>query len=175
MEGIGNDRRSLVRAIYEQHRAYIRHLEIQRLCFTMVFAVLFGGALVVMRYELFDDGNWPAVGFLALLSLIGWIYCLSVQRQLNAYERVADLVVARHDLKHYLPGYKNAMPGTSSGVSILFSTFFLLCLAFSLFALLQILTRSVWIGGAASFCTVIAGAVAIFGRSRPIMPVPEDD
>ena len=175
MEGIGNDRRSLVRAIYEQHRAHIRHLETQRLCFTLVFVALFGAALVVMRYELFDDGNWPAVGFLAFLSLIGWLYCLSVQRQLNAYEKVADTVVTRHDLKHYLARYKNSMPGMSSGISRLFSIFFLSCLAFSLFALFQIITRSAWIGAGASFCVIVAGVVVIFGRSLQTLPVPEED
>ncbi len=144
MESVGNDRRDLVRGIYEQHCSHVRHAESQRLWFTIIYALLSSGCLMVMNGSLFFTAFWPIIGFQMILSLFGLIFCLGIQSALKAYTDAADLILRRYSLAHYLPRYKENSPQRLFGVSKLFPLFYLLLFSFFLFVLLQMGLCSIW-------------------------------
>jgi len=147
MDGIGNDRRDLVRSIYEQHRAHIRHVEYGRQWFTLVFAIVFTGALAIMGDRMRDIDHWPLVAFLMIFSLFGFFVSLSVQNTLKAYYDAADLIPGRHDLKHYLPKFRSNLCHRMLDVSRLILIFYLFCFSFSLFVLLRMRFNEAWKSG----------------------------
>ncbi len=147
MDGVGNDRRDLVRSIYEQHCAHIRHVENGRQWFTLVFAIIFVGALALLGDRMRDIDNWPLVGFLMIFSLFGFFVSLSTQNVLKAYSSAADLIPGRHDLKHYLPKFKTNLCYRMLDISKLILIFFVLCFSFSLFALLRMRFHEAWKSG----------------------------
>ena len=161
MNAIGNDKRDLVRAIYEQHWLHMRHVENQRLWFTNIFAILCGGSLIVMRGGLFDEANWPIIGFLMVLSLIGLFFCLRIQSVFNAHNSVAELILKRYGLEHYLAKYPKTVARKYFRLSLLFPTFFLLCFCFFLFVLLQIGFHNVWKSAVVPVLLFVAGTVAL--------------
>ncbi len=161
MNAIGNDKRDLVRAIYEQHWLHARHVENQRLWFTNIFAILCGGSLAVMRGRLFDEANWPIIGFLMVLSLIGLFFCLRIQGVFNAHNNVAELILKRYGLEHYLAKYPKAVARKFFRLSLLFPTFYLLCFCFFLFVLLQIGFHNVWKSALVPVLLLVAGTVAL--------------
>lgn len=174
MNAIGNDKRDLVRAIYEQHWLHIRHVENQRLWFTNIFAILCGGSFALMRGGLFDKVNWPIVGFLMVLSLIGFVFCLRIQGVFNAHKSVAELILRRYGLKHYLAKYPKTVAGKFFRLSLLFPAFFLLCFCFFLFVLLQIGFHNVWKSALVPVLLFIAGTVTLY-LSKYDKPVPLDE
>ena len=174
MNAIGNDKRDLVRAIYEQHWLHIRHVENQRLWFTSIFAVLCGGSFALMRGGLFDKANWPIVGLLMVLSLIGFAFCLRIQGVFNAHKSVAELILRRYGLEHYLTEYPKTVAGKFFRLSLLFPTFFLLCFCFFLFVLLQIGFHNVWKSAPVPVLLFIAGTVTLY-LSKYDKPVPLDE
>jgi hypothetical protein len=83
MNGVGNDRRELARGVYEQHNESIRHLENQRLWFTLVYLFLYGGALAFIPEGLYPDADWLGIGFVAVVSLFGLLFVIDIQRSLS--------------------------------------------------------------------------------------------
>lgn len=171
MNATGNDKRDLVRAIYEQHWLHIRHVENQRLWFTNIFVILCGGSLIVMRGGLFDKANWPIVGFLMVLSLIGFVFCLRIQGVFNAHKDAAGLILRRYSLDHYLTRYRKTVARKYFRLSLLFLTFFLLFFCFFLFVLLQIGFHNVWKSAPVPVLLLVAGTVALC-LSKYDKPVP---
>ena len=161
MESVGNDRRDLVRGIYEQHCSHVRHAESQKLWFTITFALLTAGCLTVLRCELFAAANWPIVGFMMILSLFGLIFCLGIQSALKAYTDAADLILRRYSLAHYLPRYKTNSPHRLFGISKLFPLFYLLLFSFFLFVLLQMGRCSIWKSSPIPLLILVIGTFAL--------------
>ncbi len=174
MESVGNDRRDLVRGIYEQNCSHVRHAESERLWFTIIFALLTAGCLTVLRCELFAATNWPIVGFLMILSLFGLIFCLGIQSALKAYTDAADLILSRYSLAHYLPRHKTNSPHRLFGVSKLFPLFYLLLFSFFLFVLLQMGLCSIWKSMPIPLLILVVGTFALL-ISRFDEPVKPDE
>ena len=174
MDGIGNDRRDLVRSIYEQHRAHIRHLENGRQWFTLVFAIIFVGALALLGNGMRDIDNWPLVAFLMISSLFGFFVSLSVQNVLKAYSEAADLIPGRHDLKHYLPKFKSNLCYRMLDISKLILIFFVLCFSCSLFVLLRMRFHEAWKSGWAPLVIfIVAVQFIILWKGKE--PAPPDE
>ncbi len=174
MNASGSDKIDLVRAIYEQHWLHMRHVENQRLWFTSIFAILCGGSLALMRGGLFDKANWPIIGFLVVLSLIGLFFCLRIQSVFNAHNSAAKLILTRYGLEHYLAKCPKAVAGKFFRLSLLFPTFFLFCFCFFLFVLLQIGFHNVWKSAPVPVLLFIAGTVTLY-LSKYDKPVPLDE
>ena len=162
MNATGSDKIDLVRAIYEQHWLHIRHVENQRLWFTNIFVILCGGSLIVMRGALFDKVNWPIIGFLMVLSLIGLFFCLRIQSVFNAHKDAAGLILRRYSLDHYLTRYRKTVARKFFRLSLLFPTFFLFCFNFFLLVLLQIGFHNIWKIAVVPVLLFIAGTVALY-------------
>jgi hypothetical protein len=175
MESVGNDRRDLVRGIYEQHCSHVKHAENQRLWFTIIYALLSAGCLVVMNGNLFYSAFWPIVGFLMILSLFGLIFCLGIQSALKAYTDAADLILTRYSLTHYLPRYRANSPHRLFGVSKLFPLFYLLLFAFFLFVLLQMGLCSIWKSIPLPLLVCVIGTVALFVSKFDEPAEPDED
>jgi hypothetical protein len=171
MNTIGSDKIDLVKAIYEQHWLHIRHVENQRLWFTGIFAILCGGSFALMHGGLFDKANWPIVGFLVVLSLLGLFFCLRIQMSFNAHKSAAELVLSRYGLAHYSFKHTRNIMLKLFRLSILFPAFFLFCFCFFLFVLLQIGFHDVWKSIPVPVLLFIAGTVALY-LSKYDKPVP---
>jgi len=174
MNAIGNDKRDLVKAIYEQHWLHIRHVENQRLWFTNIFAILCGGSFALMHGGLFDEANWPIVGFLMVLSLFGFVFCLRIQDVFEAHKRVAGLILERYGLEHYLAKYPETVARKFFQLSLLFPAFFLFCFNFFLFVLLQIVFYDVWISTLIPVLIFVVSAVALY-LSKYDKPVQREE
>ena len=162
MEGISNDRRDLVKAIYEQHWLHARHVENQRLWFTNVFALLCVGSLAMMDSGLFNEANWSIVGFLMVLSLFGFVFCLRIQGVFEAHKSVAGLILERYGLEHYLTKYPETVARKFFRLSLLFPAFFLFCFNFFLFVLLQIVFYDYWISALIPVLIFVVSTVVLY-------------
>lgn len=174
MEGIGDDKRALVRAIYEQHWLHMRHVENQRLWFANIFAILCGGSFAVMRDGLFERANWPIVGFLMVLSLLGLFFCLRIHGVFNAHKNAADLVLSRYSLTHYRAKSPKNIVRKLFRLSMLFPAFFLLFFSFFLFVLLQIGFYNVWKSAPIPVLIFVVSTVALY-LSKYDEPVLQDE
>lgn len=174
MNAIGNDKRDLVRAIYEQHWLHIRHVENQRLWFTSIFAILCGGSFALMRGGLFDKANWPIVGLLIVLSLLGLFVCLRIQMSFNAHKDAAELILSRYGLAHYSFKHKRNIILKLFRLSMLFPAFFFFCFNFFLFVLLQIGFHNIWKSAPVPVLLFVAGTVVLY-FSKYDEPVLSDE
>jgi hypothetical protein len=174
MNAIGNDKRDLVKAIYEQHWLHMRHVENQRLWFTNIFAILCGGSFALMRGGLFNKANWLIVGFLMVLSLLGLFVCLRIQMSLNGHRGAAELILSRYGLAHYSFKHKRNIILKLFRLSILFPAFFLFCFNFFLFVLLQIGFHNVWKSAPVPVLLFVAGTVALY-FSKYDEPAPSNE
>jgi len=162
METVGNDRRDLVRAIYRQQCSHVRHAENQRLWFTLIYVILCTGSFIVMRGELFHQANWPVIAFLMLLSLFGLFFCLRAQTDIRVYTGVAELILSRYSLGHYLVKCGANKTNRLFTMSRLFPIFFLLLFSFFLFVIVQIIFQPGWRGWLGPLLIFVAGTVAVF-------------
>ncbi|HUV29938.1 MAG TPA: hypothetical protein VMY05_02435 [Acidobacteriota bacterium] len=165
MDGIGNDRRDLVRAIYEQHCSQARHADNLRVYFAIVFVFLCAGALAVNGGALFNAANRPLVGFLAVIALFGFFLCLGLESVARGHLGAAELILSRYGLEHYSAAQKSGASGRLFGLSRLVPLLFLFCFSFLLFILIQIGLHNVWKSAPVPVLVLIIGAAfTIRGR-----------
>jgi len=172
---MGNDRRELVRATYEQHAAHARHLERQRLSFTIVYLILMVAAVILWGIRPFWSSGWPIMSMLAVISLFGFIFCLEIQRTLKAYFASEALVLTRYSLDHYLPGGPKHMRLESAGLSILFPLLYLVGLVLSLFTLFRLLICGLWLSIVLAVIIAIIGIIVIWRYNRPAVSPNRSD
>jgi len=144
MEGISNDRREFVRAIYEQHWQQIRQVQRERLWLLLVFSVILVGTLVVIQGTIASLNNWPLVVFLMILSLLGFFLSLKMQIVIKAHLSAVELILSRYALKHYLPRYRPSVVRKLVRISRMIPKFFLFCFCFFLWLFLYIVTHNWW-------------------------------
>lgn len=174
MNGSGNDRRELARGVYEQHSAFIRHLENQRLWFTLVFLILFGGALAFISEGLFPEADWLGIGFVAVVSLFGLLLVIDIQRSMKAHRDAGDLILKRYDLAHYLPAYRRIGGQRLLGASRLIPIFFLVCFCLSLYLLLYVVYFAQWTGLVIAIVIFLVGVYFIYAAKFDELPSDED-
>lgn len=170
MNAMGNDRRELVRAVYEQHAAHARHLESQRLLYTLLYTILATAILAVWGIRPFWSSGWPLMVLLAVFSLFGFIFCLEIQRMLKTYFASVALILARYSLDHYLPGGPKQIRLESPGLDILFPAFYLAGLAISLYILFWKLFDMAWLSIILIVIVFIAGMIIVW-RNRYAAPL----
>ncbi len=175
MNGSSNDRRELARGVYEQHSAIIRHLENQRLWFTLVYLFLFGGALAFIPEDLYPDADWFGLGFAAIVSLFGLLFVIDLQRTLKAHRDAADLILKRYDLAHYLPIYRQGGRRRLLGTSQLIPVFFLFCFCVSLYLLLYAVYVAPWLGMVISIAILIIGVLYILAAKFDDLPSADEE
>jgi len=144
MEGIGNDRRDLVRAIYEQHWLQIRQVQRERLWLVLVVSVISAGALIAMGGNFSQSGNWPLVVFLMILSLLGLFLSIKMQIVIRAHLGAIELILSRYSLQHYMPRYRQSFSRNILRISRMIPKFFLFCFSFFLWMLLFIIGYNWW-------------------------------
>lgn len=175
MNGSSNDRRELARGVYEQHSAFIRHLENQRLWFTLVYLFLFGGALAFIPEGLYPDADWLGIAFVAVVSLFGLLFVIDIQRSLKAHRDASDLILKRYDLAHYLPAYRRIKRPRLFGASRLIPFFFLICFCLSLYLLLYVVYFARWAGLAVALVILLVGVYFIYAAKFDELPSDEDE
>jgi hypothetical protein len=175
MNGVGNDRRELARGVYEQHNESIRHLENQRLWFTLVYLFLYGGALAFIPEGLYPDADWLGIGFVAVVSLFGLLFVIDIQRSLKAHRDAADLILKRYDLAHYLPAYRQGMRPRLFGASRLVPSFFLFCFCLSLYLLLYAVYLARWAGIVIALVIFLVGVFLIYSARFDELPASDDE
>jgi hypothetical protein len=174
MEAAGTDRRDLVRAIYRQHCAHARSIENRRLWFFSVFVLLCAAVFTVLRGQLLDAASWPAVAFLASLSLFGLLLCLRMQSELDAHVAAAELILSRYSLKHYSSLAGTIAPQRLTWMPKMYPLFFLLVFCFLLFALLRMVFCGIWTSSVIPLVVFAAGAVIVL-RGNSALSLKQDD
>lgn len=175
MNGSSNDRRELARGVYEQHNAIVRHLENQRLWFTLVYLFLFGGALAFIPEGRYPDADWLGIGFVAVVSLFGLLFVVDIQRSLKAHRDAADLILKRYDLAHYLPDYRRISRSRLFGVSRLIPVFFLFCFCLSLYLLLYVVYSARWLGIVIALAIFLVGMFFLYAAKFDELPISDDE
>lgn len=175
MNGSGNDRRELARGVYEQHNAIVRHLENHRLWITLIYLLLFGGALTFIPEGLYPDADWLGIGFVAIVSLFGLLLVIDIQRSLKSHRDAADLILKRYDLAHYLPDYRRVNRSRLFGAARLIPVFFLFCFCLSLYLLLYVVYFARWFGIIIALAIFLVGVFFIYSAKFDELPSAEDE
>lgn len=145
MEAVSNDRRDLVRAIYEQHLMYVRQLEQQRLWLAGWFALLYVGVLAVMAGDVRSDYVRLVIGLTMILALVGLLLSVGFQQAVRSHQEAARLILERYSLDHYRGKGTLSQSAVLLDASRLIPVFFLLCLCSSLFLLLRFYVMRPWV------------------------------
>lgn len=169
MEGVGNDRRDLVRAIFEQHSAQIRQWENQRLIVAVVAGIIFAGALILVP-EFYAPAAIPIMIMLELFAVFAFFHAVSLSRRIADQIVAAEVIIGRHSLTHYLPAYRMRHPRIFSPGGVV-TIFPLLLFSGGLAFLLEMILESLWLIIAIPCLALIGGIVFMaMGRSTPPLP-----
>ncbi len=147
MEGLSDFRREFVRAIYEQHWQQIRSHQRERFWLVVIFSSVFASGLVVLRGELGQTANWPAVALFMVLALLGLFMSIKMQIAIKAHLSATELILSRYGLDHYLPRYRPSLTRRLVRISRMVSKFFLFCFCLFLGVLLFISSHNWQLSG----------------------------
>jgi len=152
---------ALIKSIYEQHWLHARHVELERLSLTSIFAAILAGAFTLLKDKLFEPSSLPILAVLMLFSILGMVFSMKMASIFKAHTNAAKRILIDlygHDLTNFLwAKFDSNRINSWIRISGLFPIFYLVCFIF-------LLDISVWIVfGSYKLVGILTGIFILFG------------